>query len=249
MTDMIAQFAELHQPGKPLILYNIWDAGSAQVAARAGAKAVATGSLSVAGAQGFEDGEKLPFDFALANAKHIVSAVDVPVTIDLETGYGDDASAVGANARLMKEAGVAGLNLEDQDLSAGGLRDVSVQSQRIKAAADSGLFINARTDLFIQTPLPDHDDALAHKALERCQAYADAGAGSFFIPFAADEKLIGDICDIAALPVNIMRMPDSPSISRLAELGVARISYGPGPWMAAMAAFEAEAVKIYGNQR
>ncbi len=248
MTNMIKQFADLHQSGKPLILYNIWDAGSAQVAVRAGAQAVATGSLSVAGAQGFEDGEKLPFDFSLTNAKHIVSAVDVPVTIDLETGYGDEAAAVGANALLMKEAGVAGLNLEDQDLAAGGLRDVSVQAQRVKAAADSGLFINARTDLFIQTPLLDHDDALAQKALERCQVYADAGAGSFFIPFAADEKLIGDICDKAALPVNIMRMPDSPSVSRLAELGVARISYGPGPWMAAMAAFEAEALKIFGNQ-
>ncbi|GAA0472316.1 isocitrate lyase/phosphoenolpyruvate mutase family protein [Parasphingorhabdus litoris] len=248
MTDNIAQFAELHQPGQPLILYNIWDAGSAQVAVRAGAKAVATGSLSVAGAQGFEDGEKLPFEFALTNAKHIVSAVDVPVSIDLETGYGADATAVGENARQMKDAGVAGLNLEDQDLSAGGLRDVSEQAERVKAAADTGLFINARTDLFIQTPLTDHDDALAQKALERCQAYADAGAGSFFIPFAADEKLIGDICEKASLPVNIMRMPDSPSISRLAELGVARISYGPGPWMAAMTAFEAEALKIFRNQ-
>ncbi len=245
MTDMIKKFAELHQPGKPLVLYNIWDAGSAQVAVRAGAKAVATGSLSVAGAQGFEDGEKLPFDFALTNATHIVHAVDVPVSIDLETGYGDDARTVGTNARLMKEAGVAGLNLEDQDLSNGGLRDVAAQAQRIKAAADSGLFINARTDLFIQTPADAHDDALAEKALERCAAYADAGAGSFFIPFAADEKLIGSICEKANLPVNIMMMPDSPSPSRLAELGVARISHGPGPWMAAMAAFEAEALKIF----
>ncbi len=247
MTDMIKQFTEFHEPGKPLLLYNIWDAGSAQVAVRAGAKAVATGSLSVAGAQGFEDGEKLPFDFALTNAKHIVSAVDVPVTIDLETGYGDDAPAVGVNAQRMREAGVAGLNLEDQNLSAGGLRDVSAQADRIKAAAETGLFINARTDVFIQTPIADHDDALAQKALERCQAYADAGASSFFIPFAIDEKLIGEVCEKAGLPINVMMMPDSPSISRLAELGVARISYGPGPWMAAMSALEAEALKILGS--
>lgn len=247
MTDMMKQFADLHQSGKPLILYNIWDAGSAQVAVRAGAKAVATGSLSVAGAQGFDDGEKLPFDFALTNARHIVSAVDVPVSIDLETGYGNDVRAIGANAQLLKDAGVAGLNLEDQDLSAGGLRTVSAQADRIKAAAETGLFINARTDMFIQTPIPDHDDALAQKALERCKAYADEGAGSFFIPFANDEKLIGDICEKAKVPINVMIMPDSPSISRLAELGVARISYGPGPWMAAMLAFEAEARKIFGN--
>ncbi|QTD55602.1 isocitrate lyase/PEP mutase family protein [Parasphingorhabdus cellanae] len=245
MTGRIQQFTELHQPGQPLVLYNIWDAGSAQATVRAGAKAVATGSLSVAGAQGFDDGEKLPFDFALTNARHIVSAVDVPVTVDLETGYGDSAAAVGANAQQMKDVGVAGLNLEDQDFSAGGLRDVSAQADRIKVAADTGLFINARTDLFIQTPIPDHDGALAQKALERCQAYADAGAGSFFVPFAISEKLIGDICAKAKLPINVMMMPDSPSTLRLAELGVARISYGPGPWMAAMSAFEAEALKIF----
>jgi 2-methylisocitrate lyase-like PEP mutase family enzyme len=248
MTDMIKQFAELHIPGEPIILYNIWDAGSAQVAVRSGAKAVATGSLSVAGAQGFEDGEKLPFEFALTNAKHIVAAVDVPVSIDLETGYGADAATVGVNAQQMKDAGAAGLNLEDQDLSAGGLHDVSAQAERVKAAADTGLFINARTDLFIQTPLPDHDDTLAQKALERCSAYADAGAGSFFIPFAMDEKLISNICEKASLPVNIMMMPDGPSMSRLAELGVSRISFGPGPWKAAMAAFEAEALKILTDQ-
>ncbi len=248
MTDMIKKFAELHQPGNPLVLYNVWDAGSAQVAVRAGAKAVATGSLSVAGAQGFEDGEKLPFEFALTNATHIVHAVDVPVSIDLETGYGDEAANVGANAKSMKEAGVVGLNIEDQDLSAGGLRDVSTQAERIKAAADTGLFINARTDLFIQTPSQGHDDSLAQKALERCQAYADAGAGSFFIPFATDEKLIGHICEKAGLPVNIMMMPDGPSISRLAELGVSRISFGPGPWKAAMAALEAEALRIFTSQ-
>lgn len=247
MTDRIKEFAGLHQPGKPLILYNIWDAGSAQVAVRAGAKAIATGSLSVAGAQGFADGEKLPFDFALTNARHIIAAVDVAVSIDLETGYGDDAKTVSSNAQIMKDAGVAGLNIEDQDLFGGGLRDITTQAERIKAAADSGIFINARTDLFIQTPADGHDDALASKALERCAAYAEAGARSFFIPFATDEKIIGDICAKADLPVNIMMMPNSPPVPRLAALGVARISFGPGPWMAAMSAFEAKAQKIYGQ--
>lgn len=247
MTDKIAQFAKLHQPGKPLILYNIWDAGSARVAVRAGTQAVATGSLSVAGAQGFDDGEKLPFDFALTNAKHIVAAVDVPVSIDLETGYGDDANAVGTSARLMKEAGVAGLNIEDQDLSKGGLRDVAAQADRIKAAADTGIFVNARTDIFIQTPVENHDEIRVQDVLDRCRAYADMGAGSFFIPFAVDDKIIAMVCEHAPIPVNVMIMPNSPSRERLAELGVARISYGPGPWMAAMAAFEAEALKIFSN--
>ncbi|MEP3227048.1 MAG: isocitrate lyase/phosphoenolpyruvate mutase family protein [Parasphingorhabdus sp.] len=247
MSDKIQTLANLHKPGDPLLLFNIWDAGSAQIVARAGAKAIATGSLSVAGAQGFEDGEKLPLSFAQTNASHIASAVDIPVTVDLETGYGAEPTAVGESALLMKAVGVAGLNVEDQNLSAGGLRSPADQEKRLKAAADTGLFINARTDLFIQTAIADHDEKLVTDAFERCQFYADAGARSFFVPFLSDEKLIGLLCDKSPLPVNIMKMPDMLSVAQLAALGVARISYGPGPWRAAMEAFEAEAQQIYRN--
>ncbi|MEO9468508.1 isocitrate lyase/phosphoenolpyruvate mutase family protein [Parasphingorhabdus sp.] len=245
MSDMVARFAKLHQPGRPLILYNIWDAGSAKIVAGAGARAVATGSLSVAGAQGYEDGEALPFDVAVTNAKHITSVVDIPVSIDLETGYGEQSDDVEANARSMKDIGVAGLNIEDQDLNSGGLRDIDEQATRLAAAASTGIFVNARTDLFIQTPLPEHDQALVRLALERGKAFADAGARSLFVPFVRDEQLIATLCEKSELPVNIMMMPDSPEILRLAELGVARISYGPGPWRAAMASFEEQAKRIF----
>lgn len=249
MSDLVERFSKLHQPGKPLILFNIWDAGSAKVAADAGAKAVATGSLSVAGAQGYEDGEALPFDFALTNAKHITSALDIPVSIDMETGYGENPEDVETNAQLMKDIGVAGLNIEDQDLKSGGLRHIDDQASRLAAAARTGIFVNARTDLFIQTPLPDHDQALVRQAVDRGKAFADAGARSLFVPFAMDEKMIGALCEKSALPVNIMMMPDSPTIPRLAELGVARISYGPGPWRAAMASFKEQAKRAFQIRR
>lgn len=245
MSDLAERFSKLHQPGKPLILYNVWDAGSAKIVADAGAQAVATGSLSVAGAQGYEDGEALPLDFAVTNARHIASAVDIPVSIDLETGYGKNSEDVEANARLMKDIGVAGLNIEDQDLNFGGLRDIEEQASRIASAAKTGIFVNARTDLFIQTPTEGHDQVLTEKALERGKAFADAGARSLFVPFVRDEQLIAVLCEKSELPVNIMMMPDSPDIPRLAELGVARISYGPGPWRAAMASFGEQAKRVF----
>ena len=245
MNDRKQQFAELHKPGDPLILYNIWDAGSALAVQRAGAKAIATGSLSVAGAQGYDDGEKLPFETILANSRNIVAAVDLPVTIDLESGYGADPAAVGDAVGALAETGAVGINLEDQDIANAGIRGPAEQALRVRAAAETGMFINARTDLFIQTPLNEHDRALAEQALERARAYADAGAGSFFIPFAADEELIGHICEQSPLPVNCMIMPDSIPIARMAELGVATLSYGPGPWMAAMANLEQQASRVY----
>lgn len=242
--NKIEEFAQYHNSDELLIIYNIWDAGSAKAVENAGAKVIATGSLSVAGAQGFDDGEKLPLDMVFTNAKNIISAVNVPVSIDFETGYGMDASAVGRNVSLLKEIGIAGINIEDQILPKSGLRNITKQAERIKAAADSGIFVNARTDIFIQTRKADHDKALALAALERCKAYTDAGAMGFFIPFVTDEAVIAEICENSDVPVNCMMMPDSPSASRMKELGVSRLSYGPGPWNNAMKTLEAIAADI-----
>ncbi|VAW00441.1 Probable carboxyvinyl-carboxyphosphonate phosphorylmutase, partial [hydrothermal vent metagenome] len=114
--DNVKRFAELHIPEDPLILYNIWDAGSAIAVEAAGAKALATGSRPVAGANGSEDGEHLPFSRALDNARAIVSNVSVPVSIDMETGYGDSPEEVGCSAAQMASVGVVGANIEDQIL-------------------------------------------------------------------------------------------------------------------------------------
>ena len=226
-------FAGLHIPGEPLILYNAWDAGSARVVAEAGARAIATGSWSVAAAHGFADGEKLPLDLAIANAERIVLAVALPVTIDLEGGYGDAA----ASAARARRAGAVGCNLEDRIVAGEGLYPAERQAARLAAvreAAGPSFFINARVDLFIQAPHDAHDEALLGEALARAAAYAEAGADGLFLPGLAEERLIGLACERSPLPVNIMAWKGTPPARRLAELGVARISHAAAPWRLAM---------------
>lgn len=245
MTDrkmMADAFRALHVRGLPLILFNAWDAGSAAAVAKAGARAIATGSWSVAGANGFADGEEMPFDLALANLRRIIAAVGLPVTIDLESGYGRAPGAVAEHVAAAGEAGAAGCNLEDGIAGGEGLYPADEQARRLAAAraADPLVFLNARTDPFLRSKPQDHA-GLMEDALARAAAYADAGADGIFVPGLADEALIGRFADASPLPVNIMMMPGVPSAARLAELGVARISHGPGPWMQAMAALEAAA--------
>jgi 2-methylisocitrate lyase-like PEP mutase family enzyme len=234
MTDKTEAFAKLHIPGNPLILYNIWDAGSAIAVAKAGAKAIATGSWGVAGAHGIGDGEKLPLDTALSTLTEIVAVTDLPVSIDMEAGYGSDAGAVGASVRRAAEAGAVGINIEDKDPVTRALFSIADASARIAGAAASGLFVNARADLFILTPPADHDAAKVDELIERAKAYADAGARGLFAPFLQDAALIERLCKASPLPVNILMRPGCPDHKTLAALGVARISHGHGPWAAAM---------------
>lgn len=237
-------FAALHVPGEPLVLFNAWDAGSAKTVAEAGAKAVGTGSWSVAAAQGFADGEKLPLDLAIANLERIVAAVELPVTIDLEGGY-DDAAASAARAR---RAGAVGCNLEDRVVGGDGLYPPDRQAARLAAvreAAGPSFFVNARIDLFLKAPLEAHDEALLGEALERAHAYAGAGADGIFLPGLADERLIGLACERAPRPVNIMVWKGTPPLRRLAELGAARISHAGGPWRLAMKALAEAARKAH----
>ncbi|MCW5724110.1 MAG: isocitrate lyase/phosphoenolpyruvate mutase family protein [Maricaulaceae bacterium] len=256
MTEQAARaraFAALHVKGDPLILFNAWDAGSARVIAAAGAKAIATGSWSVAAAHGHDDGEALPLDLALANLARIAATVDLPVTLDFETGYGASPEAVGESAGRAIEAGAIGFNIEDRMIAGEGLRSIQDQAARLAAvrvAADRAgvpAFINARTDLFLKAPAERHDAALADAALERAQAYAVAGANGLFVPGLTGEGLIARICETSPLPVNVMMKPGAPSARRLSELGVARISYGPGPWRVAMTALKEAAAAAHGE--
>src|SRR6266700_6014213 len=147
------QFRALHVPGKPLVLFNVWDAGSAKAVAAGGAKAIATSSWSVANANGFTDGENIPFVLAIDNLRRITSVTDLPVTFDLESGYGDAPEAVGEAISLATDAGAVGCNLEDSFPANGKLRETFAQVDRIRRArqaADSSnirFFINARTDV------------------------------------------------------------------------------------------------------
>ena len=238
------QFRALHIPGKPLVLFNIWDVGSARAVAAAGAKAIATGSWSVAHANGYDDGEQTPLDLAIDNLRRIVSATDLPVTIDLESGYGATAEELGSTIRLAIEAGAVGCNLEDSIPASGIIRSAADQAGRIRIARHTAneakvhFFINARTDIFFQEPANQHDDAMIVEAVERAHAYADAGADGLFAPGLTNLTLIARLAEASPLPINIMVVDFTSPLSALAEQGVARVSHGPRPYLLAMKVLE-----------
>jgi 2-methylisocitrate lyase-like PEP mutase family enzyme len=241
-----ADFAALHVPGDPLILFNVWDAGSARAVARAGAPAVATGSASVATAHGYDDAEALPLDLALANAARVVAAVDLPVSIDFEGGYAVDPGQVAANVASLAATGAVGCNLEDQIVATHGtagrttysVADQSARIAAIRSRLGSDFLVNARTDLFLIAARGAHDAALADAAIERGKAYADAGASGFFVPGLVDLALLERVVRGVPLPVNFMFLPGAPDARQVAGTGVARISHGPFPHLAALQAFE-----------
>jgi 2-methylisocitrate lyase-like PEP mutase family enzyme len=247
-SEKAARFAALHVKGAPLLLYNAWDAGSAQSILDAGAKAIATSSWAVAEAQGYRDGEAIPVGLVEQIVARIAGTLDVPVTVDFEGGYSDDDTVLAENISRMLELGVVGMNFEDRVVQGVGLYAVDRQAHRIAAMRDAAdkkgvnLFINARTDLFLGQqgdPAKSVGDAL-----DRAKAYASAGASGLFIPGLQDDALIGRICDSTALPVNVMVMDGVPSNERLSKLGVARISYGPIPYISAMKALKEDALKV-----
>lgn len=235
-TERADIFKSLHIKGEPLILFNVWDAGSARAIQEIEAKAIATGSWSVAAAQGYADGQEIPFDFALANLKRIVASVDLPVTIDLEGGYGDSAGELQESAMRVIEAGAVGINFEDQIVGGTGLYSMEGQRARIEALREASeqaaipLFINARTDVFLKADPASHGEEHLEEAIRRATAYAEAGASGFFAPGLRNAKYIERLCEASPLPVNILVMPDVPASKQLAALGVARISYGAGPY-------------------
>mgnify|MGYP001556409881 CR=1 FL=1 len=239
MASKFETFAALHVPGDPLILYNIWDVGSARAVVAAGARALATGSHPVADANGWPDGEQVPIDFALANAKRIVDAVELPLTVDFESAYSTDPQQGAENVARVAETGAVGCNFEDQVIGGEGVHALDAQVKRIRAirtAVGEPFFINARTDLFLKTQT--YDDALIDRVIERGKAFADAGASGFFVPRLADPKQIERVVREVPLPLNLSAFPGAPDKSLWAQAGVARISHGPFPHRALMKQLE-----------
>ena len=236
MARDFATFAALHVPGDPVVLYNIWDTGSALAVAAAGAKALATGSHPVGDAAGFGDGQKVPLDFVFGNASRILAAVDLPLTVDFEGAYSTDPGKAAANVAALKDTGTVGCNFEDQVIGGEGVHTIGGQVARIRAireAVGSDFFINARTDLMIKAE--SQDDALIDAVIERGKAYADAGASGFFGPRIADPKHIERVVREVPLPLNAIAFPGAPDKKVWAEAGVARISHCPFPHRALMA--------------
>jgi 2-methylisocitrate lyase-like PEP mutase family enzyme len=248
-SDKARAFAALHRPGDPVVLYNAWDSGSAKAVAEAGAKAIATGSASVAAAHGFHDAEALPLELALANATRVAAAVELPVTIDFEGAYAVEPEGVAANMARLAETGAIGCNFEDQVIGGEGLHTTEAQASRIRsarAAAGPDFFINARTDIFLKAKPDTHDDAKVEEALERARAYAEAGASGFFVPGLIDLDLLARLCAASPLPVNFMAFPGAPEAQAVAAAGIARISHGPFPYRLAMKTLKQAAEAIYG---
>ena len=232
-------FASLHVPGDPVVLYNIWDVGSALAVVNAGAKALATGSHPVADANGWPDGQQVPIDFAFANARRIVDAVELPLTVDFEGAYSTDPDEGAENVRRLKETGAVGCNFEDQVIGGEGLHPLELQVRRIAAirkAVGDDFYINARTDLYLKTQT--YDDALVGEAIERGKAFADAGASGFFVPRLAEPAQIERIVREVPLPLNVIAFPGAPDKATWANAGVARISHGPFPHRALMKQLE-----------
>lgn len=230
-------FTELHIPGKPLVLCNVWDVGSARTVSETGARAIATSSWAVAHSQGFDDGENMPFACLAALSEQIVRNVKLPVSVDIETGYSVTLEGLASNLRDLFHIGVVGVNLEDRIIEELSLRPIAEQCKRIASArseADQScpaFFINARCDAFLQEKDATNHRLLLKDSLTRANAYEDAGANGFFVPGLKDIDLIAELCSQSDLPINVLHYPEVASISDLAAAGIARISVGPRPYL------------------
>lgn len=231
----------LHRPGEPLVLVNVWDAASARVVAAAGAGAVATASWGVSAAAGVPDGEGLSREEALAAASRVVRAVDLPVTVDLEAGYGTTPDDVAATTGLLVATGAAGCNVEDSVPAgaahphAGGLRPAAEQAQRITAvrrAADGAgvpVVVNARCDALLHGGTPDD-------VVERGRRWLASGADCVFVLGTEDLALLRRFAEAFDGRLSVIQRPGSPALADLAAAGVCRVSVGPGAMGAAYAA-------------
>jgi 2-methylisocitrate lyase-like PEP mutase family enzyme len=233
----------LHRPGQPIVLANVWDSGGARVLEAAGAPAIATTSAGIAFSRGYPDGERIPRDEMLAEVARIAGSVSVPVTADLESGYGTGPEALERLADDALEAGAVGLNLEDHvGPREAPLVDLAVELEKLRALRESSarrgvpLVINARTDAFLRG-LGSPSEML-DETIRRGRAYRDGGADCVFVPGVTDSVVIGRLVREIEAPINVLAVSGSPPIADLARLGVARVSLGSGPARAALTLLE-----------
>jgi 2-methylisocitrate lyase-like PEP mutase family enzyme len=221
------EFRALHSnPNQLLLLPNIWDVGGAKLVESLGAKAVATSSVGVAWSLGYPDGNRLPIERQARLAGDIVRAVKIPVSIDVEAGYSDDPGVVGENLKAILDAGIAGINLEDGEDQPALLAKKIEKIKRVASSMNVDVFINARTDVYLQNLVPD--EAKAVETLSRAAIYQAAGADGLFVPALAEATQIAQITARADLPVNLLAWSGLPKAGELVELGVRRLSAGSG---------------------
>ncbi|MEU6422513.1 isocitrate lyase/PEP mutase family protein [Streptomyces spiralis] len=242
-TDKALLFRSLHTPARPLALANAWDVASARVIEAAGAPAIATTSAGIAWSLGRPDGETVPPDQVVDLIARIVAAVGIPVTADIEGGYGQDAAGVAETVARVLEAGAVGVNIED------GTRppaELGVRLTAARAAAERAgalLFLNARIDTYL-FGLGDPATRLKD-TLERAHGYMDAGADGIFVPGVTDPATIAELAEGISVPLNVMAGPGAPAVAELGALGVARVSLGSGVAQTAYTATRRAAQQLY----
>lgn len=217
-------FSELHQHKDPLLIANVWDAHSAQLAQAAGFKALGTSSHAIAFSLGYKDGEQIPVKELLFVIERIVAVSKIPVSVDFEAGYSDDPAVVAKHALKLQKLGVKGINLEDGKVVNGKrkLEKEKLLIKKIKAIKEvTKLFINARTDTYTTK----HENAL-EESIRRAKLYQNAGADGIFVPLLEEPLEIAAFVDEVQLPLNVFTTANLPSYQALKELGVKRISHG-----------------------
>jgi 2-methylisocitrate lyase-like PEP mutase family enzyme len=253
-TNKAVQFRLLHRGPGALVLPNAWDVASARIFEEAGFPAIATTSAGVAFSLGYPDGQRIPREEVIARIGRIARAVKLPVTADVEAGYGTTADDAARTTRELIQAGAVGMNLEDRSGNAAEpLIDLSLAIEKIKAARETAaqlrvpIVVNARTDVYL---LPDAQAATGYyEAHRRLTAYRDAGADCVFAPGLKDPETIGRLVRDLQCPVNILAVSGTPSVPELEKLGVARVSLGSGPMRATLKLLQrmAEELKATGT--
>lgn len=238
-SERASQFLALHQGGKVLVLPNAWDVASARIFEEAGFPAIATTSAGIANSLGYADGEKISRSEMLAVVKRIAEAVRVPVTADMEAGYGKTPEEVARTVKEVLAAGAVGMNLEDTvSEKPDSLVDLNLQKEKIRAAAETcqragiSFVLNARTDVFLAGIGPL--ETRLERTLERLNAYRDCGAQCLFAPGVKDKQTIGQLTRGVSAPLNILATAGTPPVAELQALGVARVSLGSGPMRATL---------------
>jgi 2-methylisocitrate lyase-like PEP mutase family enzyme len=248
--EKAATLRQLHSGPGLLILPNAWDVASARLIATAGARAIATSSAGVAFALGYADGERISREEMLDMVRRVAAAVDLPVTADVEAGYGRSPEAVARTARGVVEAGAVGMNLEDAseggELIALDLQVTRIRSARAAAeAAGVPLVINGRTDAFAARSLAP--EARVAEAVRRANAYLAAGADCAFVPFVVDRETIGRLAREIRGPINVLARYGAPPLAELERLGVRRVSVGSAIALAAYGRARRIATELLGS--
>ena len=233
------QFRKLHHGPRLLLLPNAWDVVSARILEECGHPAIATSSAAVAFSLGYPDGQRISREEMLEVAGRIARAVDVPVTADLEAGYGTTAKDMVETVEAAIEAGVIGMNLEDvTGDEEGSCVDLPLQVEKIRAVSDAAkalgvpFVLNARTDIYLMPIGPEA--TRFERTVERLRAYRDAGASCLFAPGVYDRETIAKLVNAVEAPLNILASPACPPIAELERIGVARVSAGSGLMRAAL---------------